>query len=206
MNKHPPSVIEALARPNARVIFYGTSLTKSGGWVELLSTELQQRNPTLGSFNHAHDGQHSRWGAENFSERVLAHAPDVLFLEFAINDAVARFDLSPRESRRNLDAMLDQLAAQQPHCAVVIQIMNPVIDRPLGHDGHRPQLPVYEQVARDVAAHRKLLLVDHSPAWRALLKQGDDAFRQCVPDGLHPNRLAYETFMLPTLRRAVDLC
>lgn len=205
MNGDPRAVFEALARPNARVIFYGTSLTRSGGWVELLAAELRRRRPALEIFNRAQDGRHSRWGVENFSADVCAHAPDVLFLEFAVNDAVARFELSPEESRRNLEVMLDQLAARQPTCAVVLQVMNPVIDRPLGHDGHRPQLVVYEQVARDVAIRRGHLLVDHAPAWQTLLAQGDEAFRAFVPDGLHPTAAAYERFMLPTLQRAIGL-
>lgn len=195
----------ALNRQNAGVVFYGTSLTKSGGWAETLTRELAGHFPGLRATNAAENGQHSRWGLENLETRVLAHEPDLLFLEFAINDAVARFELSPTEARANLEAMLDQLATRRPECVVVLQVMNPVVGRPPGHDGHRPHLPVYEQVYRDVAAKRGLLLVDHAPAWATLLKRGEPEFLRYVPDGLHPNAAGYDRFMFPTLRHALGL-
>jgi len=199
------SLFEALARPGSSVVFYGTSLTASGGWVETLATEIAKLYPGIKATNAACDGQHSRWGLAEFDARVLSRSPDVLFVEFAINDAVARFAISPEEARRNLEAMLDRLAAQRPHCVVVLQVMNPVLDRPPGHDGHRPELPAYEQAYREVAKARRLLLVDHAPAWAALLAGGESAFRHYVPDGLHPSPAGYARFMLPTLRAALGL-
>ncbi|WP_438480818.1 SGNH/GDSL hydrolase family protein [Oleiharenicola lentus] len=193
----------ALSRPRARVVFYGTSLTKSGGWVEILADELAARCSGIVVTNAASNGQHSRWGVENLDERVLAANPDVLFIEFAINDAVARFALSLEDARTNLIAMIDRVRATLPECIVVLQVMNPVIGRPAGHDGHRPNLARYEQGYRDVARERGLLLIDHAPAWATLLAIGEIEFSRHVPDGLHPSVAAYEQFMLPTLRAAL---
>ncbi len=195
----------AFAAPDACAVFYGTSLTRAGGWVEIIGTELRAHHPALRIVNAAESGQHSAWGRENFAMRVLALRPTVVFLEFAINDAVARFALSVVEARANLEAMLDALAAQRPQAVAVLQIMNPVIDRPPGHDGHRPHLAIYEQMWRDVARERGLLLVDHAPAWAELLARGESRFRRYVPDGLHPNSAGYAAFMLPALRAALGL-
>jgi lysophospholipase L1-like esterase len=198
-------VSAAPRRPGARVVFYGTSLTHRGGWAETLAYELATQYPSLTAVNAAESGQHSRWGLGNFPSRVLPHKPDLVFMEFAINDAVARFALTPEESRQNLEAMLDLLHAQLPDCAVILQVMNPVLGRPPGHDGHRPNLPGYEQIYREVARERQLLLVDHAPAWAGLLAQGAATFLRFVPDGLHPNQAGYDRFMLPTLRTALGL-
>jgi lysophospholipase L1-like esterase len=198
-------LFHALARPASQVVFYGTSLTASGGWVEILAAELASRSPGIKVTNAACDGQNSRWGLEQFDDRVLARAPDVFVVEFAINDAVARFNISPAVARGNLEAMLDRLAAQRPDCVAVLQVMNPVIDRPPGHDGHRPNLPAYEQIYRETAKARGLVLVDHAPAWAALLARGEAAFRHYVPDGLHPGPAGYAGFMLPTLRGTLGL-
>jgi acyl-CoA thioesterase-1 len=198
-------IAQALALPGAQVVFYGTSLTKSGGWAEVVARELATAFPGIKAVNSACNGQHSRWGLENLEPLVLALAPDVLFIEFAINDAVARFALSPIESRANLETMLDRLAARRPDCAVVLQVMNPVVGRPAGHDGHRPELPVYEQIYRDVARGRGLMLADHAPAWAALLARGEGEFLHDVPDGLHPSATGYDRHMLPTLRAALGL-
>jgi len=196
---------EAFAAPEACAVFYGTSLTRAGGWVEIIGAELVACYPALRIVNAAESGQHSRWGREHFAARVLVHRPTVVLLEFAINDAVARFALSVADARANLAAMLDTLATEFPRSVAVLQIMNPAIDRPAGHDGHRPHLSAYEQMWRDVARERGLLLVDHAPAWTQLLARGEDEFRRYVPDGLHPNAAGYAAFMLPTLRDALGL-
>ena len=141
----------------------------------------------------------------NLEQRVLARRPDVLFIEFAVNDSVTRKAIGPAQARRNLEAMLDRLVERWPECVVVLQIMNPVIGRPAGHPGHRPELPAYEQIYRDVARDRGVLLVDHAPAWAALLGEGEAKYRSYVPDGLHPNLAGYEAFVLPSLRRLLGL-
>jgi len=196
---------QALARDGAHVVFYGTSLTRSGGWVEIIAGELAARHHGIKITNTACNGQHSRWALENFETLVLVRTPDVLFIEFAINDAVARFAISLIEARANLETMLNRLAARWPECVVVLQVMNPVAVRPPGHDGYRPDLQLYEEVYRDVARARGLLLVDHAPAWATLLSRGEAEFLRHVPDGLHPNAEGYAQFMLPALRVALGL-
>src|SRR5690606_18842105 len=161
------AVMPAWREKGARVVFYGTSLTCSGGWAEVIGAEMQALNPGLQWFNTAEGGRESRWGREHFGDRVIAHRPSLVFIEFAINDAVARFSLPPEESSANLETMLDLLQAVQPTAVPVLQLMNPAIDRPAGHDGHRPALPEYEARWREVARRRQLTLVDHSPAWAA---------------------------------------
>lgn len=199
------SLVQALALPGAQVVFYGTSLTESGGWAEIISHELAVYYPGIKAANTAASGQHSRWGLAHFESRVLGLAPDVLFVEFAINDAVARFAITPAEARANLEAMLDRLRIRRPDCGVVLQVMNPVVGRPSGHEGHRPDLTGYEQIYREVARERGLVLVDHAPVWAALLARGEADFLRYVPDGLHPNADGYDRFMLPALRAALGL-
>jgi len=202
MNSSPLTVLSA---PDSCVVFYGTSLTHAGGWVDVIGSELRTHYPALRTINAAESGQNSRWGRDHLGTRVLSLRPTAVFLEFAINDAVARFNISIAEARANLETMLDALKATRPHSLVVLQVMNPVIDRPPGHDGHRPRLAEYEQLWRDVAHERRLMLVDHAPAWAKLLAQGDQTFRHYVPDGLHPNATGYAEYVLPTLRSALSL-
>jgi len=200
-----PALLSALARPGAQVVFYGTSLTRSGRWPEVLAKELGSAYPGCGVTNAAENGVASDWGLANLEERVLKRRPDVLFVEFSVNDAASNKAITPAQARSNLEAMLDQLAARWPECVVVLQIMNPVIGRPAGHAGHRPDLPAHEQVYRDVARDRAILMVDHTPGWTTLLAKGEESYRIYVPDGLHPNLAGYEAYMLPTLRRLLGL-
>jgi lysophospholipase L1-like esterase len=109
-----PTVASAWRLPGARVVFYGTSLTRSGGWAEVLAGEMQAANPSLTAVNTAEGGRDSRWGLARFAERELAPRPALVFPEFTINDAVVHFNRSVEQSGENLVAMLDPLRAEPP--------------------------------------------------------------------------------------------
>jgi lysophospholipase L1-like esterase len=128
-----------------------------------------------------------------------------VFIEFAVNDSVARFNLPLDEARAKLTTMVDRIRAALPDCVIALQVMNPVIGRPEGHAGHRPHLDAYYQMYRDVAAGRKLVLIDHAPAWRAVLDRGEDGFRQLAPDGLHPNATGCEQIVTPGILATLGL-
>ncbi len=203
----PHSFVRRLqaGRPQT-IVFYGTSLTAGGAWTTQVTAVLEQRFPGLvTTFNGAGPGRHSGWGCENLDERVLAHAPDVVFLEFAVNDAVARFQLTPAQARANLNAMIDRMLAARPDCEIILQVMNPVIDRPQGHDGWRPTLPECQANYREVAAERGFLLIDHMPAWSRLLREDEATFRAWVPDGLHPAEPGYTALVTPVILGALGL-
>ncbi|RRJ96278.1 SGNH/GDSL hydrolase family protein [Opitutaceae bacterium TAV4] len=206
--KPPPHPFVARLEAGApqKIVFYGTSLTANGAWVPQLSQTLEKRFPGLVSFaNGARSGQHSRWGVQNLDASVLAHQPDVVFIEFSVNDAVARFQITVDEARRNLEAMIDRILAANPKTDIILQVMNPVIGRPPGHASHRRELPRYQDVYREVGRERGLLVIDHMPAWTALLESDEKTFRSYVPDGLHPAAQGYSEIVLPEILRRLGL-
>jgi lysophospholipase L1-like esterase len=141
---------------------------------------------------------------ENLQTHVLDKKPDAVFIEFATNDAVPRFNLSLEQAKKNLETMLDGIKQGLPQTEVILQVMSPVTHRE-GHSGYRPQLPQYQQIYRDVAKERGLILIDHMPAWQALLAQGEDNFLAVVPDGTHPNAAGYARFVTPTILKALGV-
>lgn len=187
------------------IVVFGTSLSQGGGWVPQLQQALQARFPGLVTLtNTAKGGESSEWGRANVDSAVIAQHPDAVFIEFAINDAVDRFHLSPDRVRQNLDFMLDRIAAALPDCEIILQVMNPVVGKPEGDFSHRRDLPGYEQIYRDAAKRRGLLLIDHAPTWAALLEtEGEEGFRRYAPDGVHPNAEAYARFVTPVILKAL---
>lgn len=187
-----------------RIVVYGTSLTANGAWPAQMKGMLDVAWPGRTTLvNRGASGMASDWGIANLSTQVLAEAPDVVFLEFSVNDAVARFDISLTQARKNLEAIIDGIEAENPNCEIIIQVTNPVIGRSQGDEGWRPNLEHYQQIHRDIAAERDLLLIDHQPAWQALLDMGESEFNFYVPDGLHPNAQGEETFFTPVLLQAI---
>ena len=203
----PRFITALLAGRPQHVVIYGTSLSKSGAWVPQLQTTLDGRFPGLVKLtNSARGGQHSGWGATHVDSAVVALKPDVVFIEFAINDAVTRFDLSLDTVRRNVDTILDRIATALPGCEVILQIMNPAFGKTEGESAHRRNQDAYQQIYRDAAQRRSLLLVDHSLAWNHLLAtEGEPTVKKLIPDGVHPNVEGWRRLVSPTLHRSLHL-
>lgn len=189
-----------------KILVYGTSETASGLWPSRMTGLLNAAWPGGATLvNRGASGMASDYGITNLNAQVIAAAPDVVFIEFAVNDAVARFDIPVSKAKANLEAMITGIQAALPNCEIILQVTNPVIDRPQGNDGWRPQLPYYEQVYRDAAAAHGLILVDHHAAWQGILDVNEDdfAYYDVVPDGLHPNVAGEETYLIPVLMEAI---
>ena len=119
---------------------------------------------------------------------VIAHNPDVVFIEFATNDAFLPYQISLEDSNQNLNAMIDALRAANPATEIMLQTMNSCLDEPGGgrHASVRPQVGAYFDGYREVAAARGLRLVDHYPNWLKLMTDDRARFDQLVPDRIHP--------------------
>jgi lysophospholipase L1-like esterase len=188
-----------------KIVFYGTSLTAAGAWVGQVTDALNRAYPNLVTTkNVAKSGETSRYGVKHVQDVVDA-APDVVFIEFSVNDACARFNLSKEESRKNLESIIDTIQKANPDCEIILQVMNPVVGRPEGDPGYRPELPAYEQIYRDVAAARGLVLIDHGPAWKKILDQGEAEFKKLAPDGLHPGPAGAERVTTPNVLAALGV-
>ena len=197
--KRTVKVLEAGRKQH--IVCYGTSLTSNGAWVKQLNTELSRRYPGLVTVtNSGGSGKYSKWGVENLKQRVIDKKPDVVLIEFAMNDAVNRFHCSVPQARANLESMIDRIGRSLPRCRIVLQVMNPVVGKSAAS---RPHLESYYQMYRDVAAKRKLLLIDHGPKWKAVLVAGEDDFRKVVPDGVHPTADGYRKHVTPAILAAL---
>ncbi len=191
-----------------KIVGFGTSLTAGGpdSWLTTFTSGLAAAYPGLVTvINSGGSGQNSDWGVANVQAKVIANHPDAVFIEFATNDAVNRFNLTPAHVRANVETMVAQIRAALPECEIILQVMNPVINRMLAATSQRPQLQLYQQIYRDVAAARGLKIIDHMPAWQALLDTGTAAYVAVVPDGLHPVNLGYQTYVAPVIFKAIGL-
>ncbi|MEN6520022.1 MAG: SGNH/GDSL hydrolase family protein [Armatimonadota bacterium] len=181
------SFIEKLQQGQAQtIVTYGTSLT-CGAWVQQFADALESINPGAAHvINSGMGAMHSDWGADNFQNRVLAHNPDVIFIEFSINDAFVPYRISVDKCRRNLERMLDTLAKEFPECEAILMTMNiPLFE----HFEQRPRFEEYYEVYRKVARERSFRLIDHLTVWTEILRNYPENYYLYVPDGIHPNAL-----------------
>lgn len=188
-----------------KIIVYGTSLTAGNIWPPQMKSALDAAYPGLTTLvNSGGSGENSVWGVANLATKVTSLAPDVVFIEFAVNDAVTRSDyanrITPSQARANLNSMINSIQAARPNCEIILQVMNPVIG---ASATSRPNLALCQQIYRDVAKERGFLVIDHMSAWQALLDQGTADFYTHVPDGLHPIASGYSLYVTPVILREI---
>jgi lysophospholipase L1-like esterase len=189
-----------------RFIVYGTSLSvertlpwrsSGGSWVEGLSARLDELYPGLVTVtNRSRWGADSNWAVRRLRRRVLAKRPDIVLLEFGVNDADVRRGISAERFRENLDLLVGRIDQADGGCQHALMTMNPVNGK---HRRHRPQLEDYYQVCRDVAESREKVLIDLYSIWGRVLKADPPAESRYIPDGIHPNRAAAREVIVPAI-------
>ena len=199
----PQRVFKALEAGKAQtVVIYGTSVSIMGQWANEVDAYFQRLYPgQVTFFNSAQSGMHSIWGVENLKERVLDKQPDLVFIEFAINDAATKHGISTTDCRNNLDTMVIALKAQNPRVEIILQTMNPAWDSPKvpkSFASDRPHLEEYYQVYRDYAMTHNFALVDNYLVWNKVLQEDPEGFKKMVPDGIHPDSAGSSQIAWPT--------
>ena len=193
-----------------RVASMGTSLTAASFWLSPLETWLQEEalDPSnVSVVTHAQSGKSSAHGVAVQLPELKATLPraDVVFIEFAINDASLGTGVSLQESKDNLNFIIDDLMLFNPDIEIVLMTMSNTIDAPSSANASaRPELYKYYQGYRDVAAQRNLLLIDHYPNWINLFNSDLPTWKSYMPDSIHPNKAGSDNVIVPEIKRALD--
>ena len=100
-----------------KVAYLGGSITEIDGWRRLSREWLQQRYPScvIGEIAAAIGGTGSSLGVFRLGGDVLAHDPNLLFVEFATNDASE----SPETIWRNFEGIVRQVWRHNPETDIV---------------------------------------------------------------------------------------
>lgn len=180
------------------VVVYGTSLsTGSNGrsWMNELVRLLNDNYTGRIKYHLAgKGGRWSTWGVQNIEDSVVLKKPDVVFIEFGINDASYLNGTSLEFTELNLQYMINRIKLYNPDCEIILQVMNMAIGK---SGSFRPNLDEYYDIYRKLAQKENLLLIDHYPNWLNILNKGEDYFLEFVPDGLHPNKNASVNIIAP---------
>lgn len=175
------------------VLASGTSLTARGDWTALLAAGLSAcRGAPVRIEKLARPGATSRWGEGALLARLASGpSPDLVLIEFSINDSVFARLVSLAESRRRITTMVE--AVQAKGAVPLLVTMTPAH----GFERiERPFLPAYRALYGEIASATGAGLIDSLAAWEAL-PAGELA--ELVPDGVHPTPRAMADLLVPTL-------
>jgi len=108
---------KAQAGGTVKVAYLGGSITAANGWRVGTRAFLQRRYPNakMEEIFAAISGTPSTLGVARLQMHVLAHQPDLLFVEFAVNDGA----LDPERIERAYEGIVRQTWAQFPRCDIV---------------------------------------------------------------------------------------
>lgn len=193
-----PASLPALPQDRPlRLLLLGTSLTFSGSWPEALQHRLAACHAAGVTVERlAKPGANSAWGEGALRQRLAAGpVPDILVVEFSINDSSLWRGMRLAASRARHEAILDM--AQQAGIPVWLATMSPAFGRKaLERPGQVAYRALYGELARDRGAG----LIAMAPAWLAL---GASDRGRLVPDDLHPTEAAMIGLAVPALAAAL---
>ncbi|MGB3178989.1 MAG: SGNH/GDSL hydrolase family protein [Albidovulum sp.] len=158
------------------IVAFGTSLTARALWPDQVAESLSACiGAPVTAARIATAGANSADGLQMI-ERVIGQNPDLVFVEFAINDADILDGLSPRKSRDMHAAIIRKLRTARPDLAIVLIATNPASGlRGLA----RPRLDAYYGAYPEIAQSEGTGFLAAYPRW---LAKGTGA----ITDGLHP--------------------
>lgn len=194
-----PSDPQASLPDAPRVVAMGTSLTTRYDWPAALETRLSDclaRPVTVTPVAGA--GKTSDWGVGQI-DRVLAARPDVVVMEFTINDADLRRKLSPAASRERHLQILGEIHGALPEARILLVGTNPTFGlRGLLRLRPGAYLDLYVDLA---LGDPRIGFLDLAPDWRARLETAER--RAILPDGVHPDPEVARAVMVPALSAAI---
>ena len=184
------------------LVVYGTSLcTKQySAWVDQVQALIEAGFPKLCTVtNSAQAGAASNWGLDNIDQRVIAHKPDTVLIEFGINDAYTPYKISVADAQKNLETMIKKVQVALPNCEIILMTMN----QPAHGVEPRPAFDDYCAMYRKVAKEQKLKLIDIVLVWEELFAADEKKWNLLVPDKVHPNADGNSLITTPTIMKGL---
>jgi lysophospholipase L1-like esterase len=108
----PNFLAKAKAGDEVRVAYLGGSITAAPGWRVKSLADFKQEFPraTFSEINAAIGGTGSDLGAYRVGQDVIAHAPDLVFIEFAVNDG----STPPEQIMATMEGIVRQILRANP--------------------------------------------------------------------------------------------
>jgi acyl-CoA thioesterase I len=174
-----------------RIVAFGTSLTHGETWTDAVRAGLETcLGHPVALDVVALPGAGSDWALGAVGE-VMDHAPDLVLMEFAINDADSLDGLSLARSREAHLSLVETLQAGPSGPQVLLMTMSPAH----GLRGLvRPRLGAFYGAYAEIAEVTGAGLLDLYPRWLAEAR----AVRT-FPDGIHPPQDTAAAVIVPPL-------
>lgn len=179
----------------ATIVFYGDSITEGynssgtvfGGnikpfapsWPVMVTKYLEEQyRAKINYVNTAVGGKNTKWGVDNYQERVNQYHPDLLVLELGMNDGM----LSKEEHASQIKEIILGVRKENPDCDIIL--LSPTLINPESTWGCGYQHLYVDEYNKFEFDH--IAIVNMTEAHMSLLKR--KAFRDMTGNNInHPN-------------------
>ncbi|MEX1048813.1 MAG: SGNH/GDSL hydrolase family protein [Akkermansiaceae bacterium] len=174
-----------------RVAYLGGSITAAPGWRVKSLALLREKHPELiwTEINAAIGGTGSDLGVFRFDQDVLRHRPDLLFVEFAVNDGGAQ----PQQIHQAMEGIVRQAWKANPETDIIFVY---TISEPFLADLQSGKFSRAASAMEEVADHYGIPSIHLGIEVAKRAKEGSLIFKQEKPadgaailfsnDGVHP--------------------
>lgn len=111
-------------------------------------------------------GEHSEGGAARFEKEVLTHHPDVLFIDYALNDRTIGLERSEKAWRKMIECAISQ--------QIKVILLTPTPDTIENITDPKAPLSLYTTMIKNLAKEYHVGLVDSYDCFRNLAAEGKD--------------------------------
>ena len=173
-----------------KVVYYGGSVTNGTGasddektsyralttaYLKTLSSKVIETNLCIG-------GTGTYLAAARFEHDVISVNPDLLIIEFAINDVYS--GINAEQSEKNLEYMVKELYEKNPYADIIIALVTNKSTYGVQYKAYKAHVAV--------ANHYGIPVVDLGGEMYNRLKGGYDGFQ--VTDSVHPNDTGHKLY------------
>jgi lysophospholipase L1-like esterase len=171
--------------PGKVYVAFGDSITDAygvaRGFVDHVADRIQGKFPRIewAVTRRGMSGETSADGLYRLDRDVLANQPDLVTINFGVNDAFS--GISPERFAGNLQMMVQKI--QEGGCGRVVLLSSEVIPEPMAE---RQVLPYWEAMRR-VAGDNNVVYADVNGYWQKLIDGGRNQWEMIIPGDMHPN-------------------
>lgn len=172
------------------IVFHGHSVPSGyantpvvntlGAYPHLVLHAVKERyhNAVVNVITTSIGGEQSEQGAKRFGSEVLCHRPDLLFIDYALNDR----SIGLERARKAWEKMIKQALKK----GIKVVLMTPTPDLTENILDDNAVLEQHSQQIRELAAKYHIGLVDSYAEFKSLAKQGED-IKKYMSQSNHPN-------------------
>ncbi len=174
---------------NLRLVALGDSLTygwmANRGYIEFLKDMLSVRYPgnRITVLNRGIPGDTAADGRRRLQRDVLESNPDLVFIQFALNDAYSGY--SPEKFRDTIREIIKNIRDKTESEILLLTSV------PLGGKKENDHINQYYRMLSEISGSEGLPLVEVHSYWERKLTEGYDFFNLVQSDMIHPTDEGY---------------